>query len=66
MYSTRSGLILGFHGCDESVAKEVVAKGKILRESHNNYDWLGHGVYFWENSSERALETKVSHIYKAT
>jgi hypothetical protein len=56
MYSTRSGLILGFHGCDESVAREVIAKQKDLLESHNNYDWLGHGVYFWENSPERALE----------
>lgn len=56
MYSTRSGLILGFHGCDETVANEVAIKSKTLRESHNNYDWLGHGVYFWENSPDRALE----------
>lgn len=56
MYSTRPGLILGFHGCDESVAKDVVSNGKNLRESHNDYDWLGHGVYFWENSPERALD----------
>ena len=24
--------------------------------SENEYDWLGHGAYFWENSFERALQ----------
>ena len=56
MYSSRSGLIFGFHGCDETIAQDVVNRRINLRESHNNYDWLGHGVYFWENSPERALE----------
>lgn len=56
MYSTRSGLILGFHGCDESVTADVVNKKTNLQESQNSYDWLGHGIYFWENSPERALE----------
>lgn len=27
-----------------------------LRWSQNRYDWLGHGVYFWENNPERALD----------
>lgn len=56
MYSTRSGLILGFHGCDESVAFEALQNNKGLKASSNNYDWLGHGVYFWENSPDRALD----------
>ena len=56
MYSSRSGLIFGFHGCDETVANEVALKSKTLIESHNKYDWLGHGVYFWENSPDRAYE----------
>ena len=56
MYSFRSGLILGFHGCDEEVAKKVVNGETTLRSSENSYDWLGHGVYFWENSYGRALE----------
>jgi len=56
MYSTRSGLILGFHGCDNSLVEDVLL-GKInLKKSQNNYDWLGHGIYFWENSPARALE----------
>lgn len=26
----------------------------MLRESDHDYDWLGHGIYFWENNVERA------------
>jgi hypothetical protein len=56
MYSTRSGLILGFHGCDESVAQAVLNGRSFLKTSSNSYDWLGHGIYFWENSPTRAYE----------
>ncbi|GAP73141.1 hypothetical protein SAMD00024442_62_2 [Candidatus Symbiothrix dinenymphae] len=56
MYSTRPGLILGFHGCDASVAKDVLLGKTFLRASTNNYDWLGHGIYFWEHSPSRAME----------
>ena len=38
MYSTRSGLIFGFHGCDEAVVNDVVNRKIDLRESQNNYD----------------------------
>ena len=55
-YSSRSGLLLAFHGCDQSVVEEVILGKTTLRTSHNNYDWLGHGIYFWENSPARALE----------
>jgi hypothetical protein len=63
MYSTRSGLTLGFHGCDESVAQEVLNGRTFLKESTNSYDWLGHGIYFWENSPSRALEF-AEHLQK--
>ncbi|NQX39974.1 hypothetical protein SAMN05421820_106377 [Pedobacter steynii] len=56
MYSTRPGLILGFHGCDESLVSEVLTGKTALRKSTNKYDWLGHGVYMWDNSPARALE----------
>src|SRR5689334_7789939 len=56
MYSTRSGIILGFHGCDESVVEKVINGKEALNQSENSYDWLGHGIYFWENSPSRALE----------
>ena len=57
MYSKRSGLILGFHGCDKSLIDRIVSeKGVNLKPSKNNYDWLGGGSYFWENNQQRALQ----------
>lgn len=56
MYSSRPGLILGFHGCDKSIVKDILTGKKELQSSTNKYDWLGHGIYFWENSPSRALE----------
>ena len=56
MYSKRSGLILGFHGCDKSLRDKIVSeKGVVLKPSKNNYDWPGGGAYFWENNQKRAL-----------
>lgn len=54
MYSSPRGLVLGFHGCDVSVLEAVLSGSEMLRESKNTYDWLGHGIYFWENSPSRA------------
>lgn len=56
MYSTRPGLILGFHGCDERLVSDVINGKSSLRNSTNKYDWLGHGVYMWDNSPSRAME----------
>jgi hypothetical protein len=56
MYSKRTGLILAFHGCDRNVVDEVIAGKTSLNQSTNKYDWLGHGIYFWDNSPSRALE----------
>ena len=56
MYSKKSGLIIGFHGCDKSLRDKIVyEKGALLKPSNNVYDWLGGGIYFWENNQERAL-----------
>ena len=30
--------------------------GQELKRSENPYDWLGNGIYFWENDEQRALE----------
>ncbi len=49
-------LVLGYHGCDRSVAEKVFAGETDLTASKNSYDWLGHGTYFWENNPARALE----------
>ncbi len=46
MYSKLPNLILAFHGCDQSTFDEVVRRGRMLKSSTNDYDWLGHGIYF--------------------
>lgn len=56
MYSKRSSLIIGFHGCDESVRDQLVTGKSAFKKSENDYDWLGHGMYFWDNDPERALQ----------
>lgn len=56
MYSRLPSFVLGFHGCDRSVAASVIAGKKKLTPSRNRYDWLGEGTYFWENNPQRALE----------
>ncbi|HLP18450.1 MAG TPA: hypothetical protein VK470_19480 [Bacteroidota bacterium] len=56
MYSTKPGLILAFHGCDQSVVEKVLLGKAMLKPSMNEYDWLGNGIYFWENDPKRALE----------
>lgn len=55
MYSKLPNLILGFHGCDHSTLQKVVVQGEPMHASENDYDWLGHGMYFWEQNYERAL-----------
>ena len=56
MYSRRSNLVLGFHGLDESIGRRIIAGEDQLLPSENDYDWLGHGIYFWENSLVRAQQ----------
>jgi len=49
-------IVVGFHGCDQKIYDNVVKNGKPLKNSENKYDWLGHGIYFWEGSYGRALD----------
>ncbi|MBI2421655.1 MAG: hypothetical protein HYV27_02415 [Candidatus Hydrogenedentes bacterium] len=57
MYTSPVTLILGFHGCDRKVGESILGgKAGHLHKSENRYDWLGHGIYFWENNPVRALE----------
>lgn len=48
--------VAAYHGCDVSVRDQVIAGRKPLKPSENDYDWLGHGIYFWEQGPERAKE----------
>jgi len=51
-----SSFVLGYHGCDRSLAEKVVLGKQHLDISRNTWDWLGAGTYFWENDPKRALE----------
>ena len=56
MYNSRNNLIIGFHGCDEKIQKDLLNQPNVIQVSDNPHDWLGHGIYFWENNYERALQ----------
>lgn len=56
MYSSKPAYVFGFHGLDEEVGIDVINNRRQLQDSTNAYDWLGHGVYFWENNYERAKQ----------
>jgi len=52
-----SRIVLGYHGCEAAFA-EALIRGEVRVEdwqpSRNPYDWLGHGIYFWEFAPHRA------------
>lgn len=50
----KSSFILGYHGLDETIGRQIVAGEQSLKPSENSYDWLGHGIYFWEDNIARA------------
>lgn len=56
MYSNLPNLILAFHGCDIETYEKVLYNHESLLPSKNPYDWLGNGIYLWENSLAKAEE----------
>jgi hypothetical protein len=56
MYQTRPGLLIGFHGCDKHVQQKLLNDSTVIPMSAEPYDWLGNGMYFWENNYERAKQ----------
>jgi hypothetical protein len=56
MYNVKPNLIIGFHGCEAGVRDMLLNKPDEIKISKEPYDWLGHGVYFWENNYDRAFQ----------
>jgi len=63
MQRTQAGLVLGYHGTSRATAEAVIhSHGRNhLKHSRNDYDWLGQGIYFWENSQRRAEQWAWEH-----
>ncbi|MCX5497530.1 hypothetical protein OSH11_22725 [Kaistia dalseonensis] len=55
MHKLSTTFVLGYHGCDKAVG-EALLNGEPFKKSANEWDWLGHGIYFWEANPARALE----------
>ena len=56
IYTSYPSHVFGFHGCDATVGEAILGgKTTHLEPSQNDYDWLGHGIYFWEANPARAL-----------
>lgn len=45
--------VYGYHGTSLSRAERIMAEG--FQPSTNGYDWLGTGVYFWQDAPNHAL-----------
>jgi hypothetical protein len=48
--------ITGYHSCDREVGLNVLNGEVELIPSNNDWDWLGGGVYFWEQDPKRAYD----------
>lgn len=56
MYSKLPSFVFGFHGCDKKTKEAILCGSQSdLHPSTNIYDWLGSGIYFWEQNPQRAL-----------
>lgn len=46
--------IVGYHGTTRSFASAIIDDHQSLKPSSNLGDWLGRGVYFWQDAPQRA------------
>jgi hypothetical protein len=56
MSDFKSGYVLGYHGCDREVGFRLINGTDELKSSTNKWDWLGEGIYFWEEDPARAIQ----------
>jgi hypothetical protein len=63
LHSLSASFVLGYHGCDTTVAERLL-KNQAFKPSQNDYDWLGEGVYFWEANPLRGLEFATESVHR--
>ena len=56
MYSKLPNLVIGFHGCSKEAFQKIIYDHQPMLPSIKDYDWLGHGIYFWEGNLDRAWQ----------
>ena len=56
MHRLNSAFVLGYHGCSDQVAEQLLSGAVTFKVSENDYDWLGSGIYFWQSNPVRALQ----------
>ncbi len=57
LYQRSPAFILGFHGNTKETIDAVLDGTRThLGRSKGRFEWLGHGIYFWENDPQRGLE----------
>ncbi|RYY24628.1 MAG: hypothetical protein EOO04_12805 [Chitinophagaceae bacterium] len=61
MPSISSGYIIGYHGCDRKLGLRLINGTDDIKLSANSWDWLGEGIYFWEDDPARALQYAVEN-----
>lgn len=54
MYQCLPSFVISFHGCNKTTGEKILSGDTAQKFSENPYDWLGHGLYFWENDLRRA------------
>lgn len=57
--------VIGFHACAREFARQIEAGELSVADwqpSRNEYDWLGHGIYFWEGNLPRARQWAMEAI----
>jgi len=57
LYQKNPSFVLAFHGTEQAIANKVLL-GEInhFNLSQGKKEWLGHGIYFWENDPLRGQE----------
>ena len=56
VFSMVSVLASPIMGCERAIRDQLLNKPDQIIISKKPYDWLGHGMYFWENNYSRALQ----------